>query len=263
MHSNKIKYSISALILIVIVLITLNFLVKTDNKTMKLKEYIHHIPTQNGEDLKVLYIMATTQEYGNALKTIIKPYIVGVGPIESAINTTTILKDLNSANLDVDLVINIGSAGSKIFDYKSIFQVTSFTYRDMDASPIGFEKGVTPFSKFPKRLKIESRIPNLKETSISTGANFVTTNEYKALEDDAVDMEGYAVYRSCLAMKMPMIKIIGISDGKEETTGNKEDWTKYLKDIDKNIADVLISINNLLINGKLQKDHLIKLPKNQ
>ncbi|MFT6660010.1 MAG: adenosylhomocysteine nucleosidase, partial [Maritalea sp.] len=57
----------------------------------------------------VLFLMATAAEYLSDLKQLIDPVIIGVGPVEAAVNTGRIL-----ANVDrlPDYVILLGSAGS-------------------------------------------------------------------------------------------------------------------------------------------------------
>ena len=226
-----------------------------------MEQYISTLPTHNGDNIKVLFLMATTHEYGDALKAEgINPIIVGVGPVESSINTLITLKDLERQSITVDLVINIGSAGSKTYDYKSVYQVTSFSYRDINAFPIGFKRGITPFSEWPSRLNVTGRIPNLAETTLSTGGDFIEQEAYLELEDNAVDMEGYAIYRACATLGIPMLKIIGISDGKESMNGEAANWTKYLHDIDINIANVLKNLKESLIRGTVKKENLVCLP---
>ena len=99
--------------------------------------------------LKVLFVMATEQEYGEHLKRRIKPVITGVGPVEAAVGTSVALGELDRAGRLPDLVVSLGTAGSARLDHAGIYQVASIAYRDMDASPLGFDKGVTPFANQP------------------------------------------------------------------------------------------------------------------
>ena len=55
----------------------------------------------------VLFLMATELEYGEHLKKLIKPHIIGVGPIEAAINTTKVLSAMKSESRFPDLVVSL------------------------------------------------------------------------------------------------------------------------------------------------------------
>src|SRR5690606_19189279 len=83
--------------------------------------------------LRVLFVMAAEAEYGAALRTLVEPLVTGVGPVEAAAHTAQAL-----AREPADLVINLGSAGSCTLPQAEIFQVSALSYRDMDASPLGF-----------------------------------------------------------------------------------------------------------------------------
>ena len=208
------------------------------------------IQSAQGKTLKVLVVMAADAEYGNALKSIgVKPSIIGVGPIESAINMTILLKDLENSNNLPDLVVNLGSAGSDQHDQGTILQASSISYRDMDASPFGFEKGKTPFSTLPAKLPIDIQIPDVGTTSLSTGATVISNgaeNEYDHLKEMTAEMEAYAIDTSCIKLGIPMIKILGISDGKQALEGKETDWTQHLSNIDKGLANAVSSLKEAL-----------------
>src|SRR5215213_4364071 len=104
-------------------------------------------------DLSLLFVMATEQEYGPHLKSRIKPVITGVGPVEAAVGTAMALGELDRLGALPDLVMSLGTAGSAKLDHAGIYQVSSIAYRDMDASLLGFEKGVTPFTDQPAVIK--------------------------------------------------------------------------------------------------------------
>src|SRR5689334_19442493 len=95
--------------------------------------------------LAVLFVMATEQEYGDHLKKRIRPLITGVGPVEAAAATGAALAALDSAGKRPGLIFSLGSAGSRKLEHAEIYQLASVSYRDIDASPFGFPKGVTPF----------------------------------------------------------------------------------------------------------------------
>src|ERR1700754_643379 len=92
-------------------------------------------------DIAILFVMATEQEYGAELRKRIAPLITGVGPVEAAAATAEALAILSAAGELPDLVFSLGSAGSRKLDHAEVYQLTSVAYRDMDCSPLGFERG--------------------------------------------------------------------------------------------------------------------------
>jgi adenosylhomocysteine nucleosidase len=188
--------------------------------------------------LSVLFIMATEQEFGPHLKARIAPLITGVGPVEAAATTGAALATLAQLGALPDLVFTLGSAGSRLLDHARVYQLASVAYRDMDCSPLGFEKGRTPFIDEPAVIPISHRIPEIPAASISSGANIVSGKAYEAIGADMADMESYAVLRATRRFGLPMIGLRGISDGKAEVT-RFEDWTEYLHLIDERLATAL------------------------
>ncbi|MEO0497914.1 MAG: 5'-methylthioadenosine/S-adenosylhomocysteine nucleosidase, partial [Pseudomonadota bacterium] len=90
---------------------------------------------------RVIYAMAAREEYGPELQKRFQPVMTGIGPVEAAMNMARVIDEKKP-----DLVVSLGSAGSARLEQGKVYQASSVSYRDMDASPIGFEKGVTPFS---------------------------------------------------------------------------------------------------------------------
>lgn len=140
--------------------------------------------------------MATHSEYGVNLQNLYTPLITGVGPVEAAIKLTRFLSELSKEDKP-DLVISVGSAGSAKLKITNIYQVSSVSYRDMDASPLGFEKGVTPFLDLPKTLDMPCIIPDLQCATLSCGANIVSGDDYKKVDTDMVEMETFSCLRVC------------------------------------------------------------------
>ena len=67
--------------------------------------------------------------------------------------------------------MSLGSAGSRALEQTEIYQAVFVSYRDMDASPLGFEKGVTPFLDLPAIVPLPLRMPGVKEATLSTGGD--------------------------------------------------------------------------------------------
>lgn len=196
----------------------------------------------------ILFVMAVEAEYGPFLRSRIDPLMTGVGPVEAAVALTRTLSKLEEESQRPDLVVSLGSAGSAKLEQTEIYQASSVSYRDMDASPLGFEKGRTPFLDLPAALELPLRIPGVPAASLSTGANIVSGAAYDGIDADMVDMETFAVLRSCQAFNLPLIGLRGISDGKAELK-HVDDWKEYLHVVDRKLALTVDALFEALEDG--------------
>jgi len=199
---------------------------------------------------QIMFVMAVDAEYGPHLKTRIKPLMTGVGPVEAAVMLSRALTRLEVESRLPDLVVSLGSAGSRSLEQTEVYQVSSVAYRDMDASPLGFEKGRTPFLDHPAIVPMPLRIPGIAEASLSTGGNIVSGSAYDLVAADMVDMETFAVLRCCQLFGVPLIGLRGISDGKAELK-HVDNWTEYLHVIDEKLAEAIDRLQNALESGDL------------
>ena len=199
----------------------------------------------------LLYAMAVDAEYGPHLKARISPILTGVGPVEAAVVLTHELARREAGGILPQLVVSLGSAGSSRLEQGSVYQATSVTYRDMDASPLGFEVGVTPFLGLPAVLPLGPFIPGVPKATLSTGANIVSGAHYGRIGADMVDMETFAILRACQRFKLPLIALRGISDGNEDLRGLTS-WTQYLHVVDENLAAVVDSLEAAVAEGSLE-----------
>ena len=194
----------------------------------------------------VLFLMATELEYGDHLRDLFKPVFIGIGPVEAAINTTQTLSTLKNNGTLPDLVVSLGSAGSQKLVQTEVYQVSSVSWRDMDASALGVEKGVTPFLDLPATLSMPQLIANFPSATLSTGANVVSGKAYDAVEADMVDMETYAVLRACQTFSVPLFGLRGISDGQKELQ-HAMDWRQYLHIVDEKLANAVMKLKQCYI----------------
>lgn len=195
----------------------------------------------------VLFVMAAEPEYGPHLRSRITPLITGIGPVEAAVKLSAAL---TIAEPRPALIISIGSAGSDRLTQTEIYQVSAVSYRDMDASALGFEKGCTPLLDLPASVELPLRIPGLPEAGLSTGASIVTGIGYRHIEADMVDMETFAHLRAAQHARIPLIGLRGISDGNEELR-EIADWTRYLHVIDEKLADAVDLLATAISDGSL------------
>ncbi|PIE11772.1 MAG: 5'-methylthioadenosine/S-adenosylhomocysteine nucleosidase [Rhodobacterales bacterium] len=194
-------------------------------------------------------MMAADAEYGPNLRARITPLMTGVGPAEAGVVAAGALARLELTENRPDLVICLGSAGSARLDQGAVYQVSSVSYRDMDASPLGFPKGVTPLSDLPPEIALP-QVPGLPAGRLATGASVVSGDAYRGIDADMVDMETWAILRACQQHDLPLIGLRGISDGAAPLKGITC-WTDLLPVLDAHLATALDTVA-----GALQADQI-------
>ncbi|TIX43398.1 MAG: 5'-methylthioadenosine/S-adenosylhomocysteine nucleosidase, partial [Mesorhizobium sp.] len=132
-----------------------------------------------------------------------------------------------------------------------IYQAVSVAYRDIDASPLGFEKGATPFLDLPVTVPLPIRIPGIREASLSTGGAVISGVAYDAIAADMVDMETFACLRACQLFGVPLIGLRGISDGAADLR-HVGDWTEYLHVIDEKLAGAIGLLEQAIASGTIR-----------
>lgn len=185
----------------------------------------------------ILYVMAAEPEYGPALKKRITPLMTGIGPVEATMVLTQELARRQADGNLPDYVVSLGSAGSPSLNQTAVYQVKTAYYRDMDASALGFEKGLTPFLDAPIHMPLFCPL-SLPKATLGTGASVVSGDAYDNIDADMVDMETFALKRVCMTFGIELIGLRGISDGKEELK-QVSDWTQYLEIIDGKLAEAV------------------------
>ena len=200
--------------------------------------------------MSILYVIAAELEYGPQLRQRIAPLICGVGPVEAAVAVTAELARRQAVGALPRLVVSLGSAGSRTLAQTEVYQAASVAYRDMDATALGFARGVTPFLDLPAELPLGPRLAGVPQARLATGAGIVSGAGYAGIDADMVDMETYAILRACHAFDVPLIALRGISDGAEELR-RLDDWTQYLGIIDAKLAALVDRIEGDMAAGRL------------
>ena len=199
----------------------------------------------------VLFVMAAEPEYGPHLRKLFTPLMTGVGPVEAGVRLGAELGRLKIREALPDLVVSLGSAGSRTLEQAEIYQAVSVSYRDMDASPLGFEKGATPFLDLPVTVPLPFVIPGIKTAALSTGGAIVSGAAYDAIDADMVDMETFACLRACQLFGVPLIGLRGISDGAADLR-HVNDWTEYLHVIDEKLAVAIGFLEQAIGGGAIR-----------
>ena len=160
---------------------------------------------------RILIVSALRQE----LSDIDDVLYTGVGKVNATYKLTELLTRVYGKDR-FDLVINYGTAASKT--YSGLVDCTKFIQRDMDATPMGLKIGETPFDKEPSMIDFSHiKNPIGKILTCYTGDSFVTDIQYM----DVVDMEAYALAKTCRNFRKDFVSYKYISDD-----GNADDWEK-------------------------------------
>lgn len=144
----------------------------------------------------------------------------GIGKVNAAYNLTRQIERQRPS-----LVINMGTAGSRIHKAGSIVNPTQFIQRDMDVTFLGFEKFQTPFSTDPIILTNGLKAKGFESGVCGTGDNFDSSEA--AADFDVVDMEAYALALICSRENIPFFCLKYVSDGANDDAGG--DWNEALK----------------------------------
>lgn len=185
-----------------------------------------------------LCVMAAEPEYGPALRARIRPLITGVGPIEAAAAVAHALAELQAEGGLPDLIVSLGSAGSRTLDHARVYRIASVSYRDMDATALGFPKGETPYPRIAAILPLADGPAALSTVHLATGASVVSGAAHDAIDADMVDMETFAVVRAAARFGVPVLGLRGVSDGRSELSA-LEHWTDALAEVDQALAQAL------------------------
>lgn len=183
---------------------------------------------------RALFVMAAEPEYGPHLRARFVPLLTGIGPVEAALHTGIALARLEAAGTLPDLIVCLGSAGSRRCALGSIHQIGSVSWRDMDASALGVEPGVVPYLDEPKDLPLDTPL-DLPIATLSSGGDVVSGDHWNRVSADMVDMETYAVARAARTFGVPLVGLRGVSDGPGELAG-AHDWHKLLGYLDGELA---------------------------
>jgi adenosylhomocysteine nucleosidase len=203
----------------------------------------------------LLYVMATEMEYGPELRSRISPLICGVGPVEAAAGVTERLTRLSVEDKLPLMVVLLGSSGSAELEQCGLYQASEVSWRDVDATVLGFEPGTVPYLDQPAIIPLGPFIPGIPLASLSTGADIVSGAVYDLIDADMVDMESFAVVRACQRFGVPVMGLRGISDGPGELA-DMLGWTQLLALLDERLAEAVDMLASALEQAKKPAPHL-------
>ena len=155
---------------------------------------------------------------------------VGVGKINASYN---LLKAIQKSK--PDLIINLGTAGSTVFDRGTIVNCSRFIQRDMDVRSLGFQKFETPLSGEPVLLEYGLNVENLPNGICGSGDQFEM--EHTNPEYNVIDMEAFALAKVAEQEQIDFLCLKYISDGADGNAA--DDWVEQVKFAASAFRDIL------------------------
>lgn len=152
----------------------------------------------------------------------------GVGKVNAAIALTRELVRYRHAGEPLPVVLNFGTAGSRLHDTGAFLACHEFIQRDMDVRGLGFAAGVTPFDSAPVALRFEPVFTHLLPAICGSGDSFVTDDSQAAAAAacGVFDMEAYALAKTCWLEGAKFACVKYVTDGADHTAA--VDWQKSL-----------------------------------
>ena len=138
----------------------------------------------------------------------------GVGKVNATQAISAHANHLKASNISV---INYGTAAAvnDNVEVGKLYEVTKYIQRDMDVTPLGFEKYETPWGY----KNISFLTTTLDGITCGTGDSFYLHGESKQTDYDIVDMESYALASVCKEYDIPFRCFKYVSDA-----GNPDEW---------------------------------------
>ena len=195
----------------------------------------------NRED--ILIVCALQEETQNKLDGWNVIY-TGCGKVNATYELTAELFFQKKISKLPKLVINFGTAGSDKIPIHTLVDCAKFIQRDMDASSLGFPKGITPFetSLYQTIPPLDPSVKSLdfsivknpigKKYTCGTGDNFVQDVSKELPGMDVFDMEAYALAKTCWKTDIDFVSFKYITDNADESSPHH-----WLENCDKGVEE--------------------------
>jgi adenosylhomocysteine nucleosidase len=168
---------------------------------------------------RVLVVMALAAESAGVFEDARIPVLYcGVGKVNAALLLMRELRRYAHAAQPAPLVLNFGSAGSRVHDTGALLACHEFVQRDMDVTGLGFALGVTPYDDTPARLSFEPLFTHLPQAVCGSGDSFAMSA--CAVECEVVDMEAYALAKACRLEQAPFGCAKYVTDGADHAAAD-------------------------------------------
>ncbi len=189
--------------------------------------------------MKPLIVMALKEEAAGLLEPLgFEVVYCGVGKVNATHSLTRKLVQASLQGQQFPYILNLGSAGSHTFGKSSLVAADRFIQRDMDVSGLGFALGETPFETDLPMISFPQRFAHLPHGICGSGDSFL--QGAPPIPSDIIDMEAYALAKTCLRESVPFACVKYITDGADGSAS--EDWQTNLKHAAQAFAKLLASI---------------------
>ncbi|RXF68162.1 5'-methylthioadenosine/S-adenosylhomocysteine nucleosidase [Arcticibacter tournemirensis] len=166
----------------------------------------------------VMFSFALASEAASAFEGY-NTLFTGIGKVNAAYELTKAIQRRRP-----DLIINLGSAGSAVFQKGEVICCSRFVQRDMDVRGLGYVQYETPLSGLPPVLEYGLELEGLKTGICGTGDSFEMA--HLASEYTLVDMEAYALALIAKKENIPFLCLKYISDGANGDAA--DDWNIHV-----------------------------------
>ena len=112
----------------------------------------------------------------------------GVGKVNAAAALARRLAEYRCPGQPMPLVVNFGSAGSRLFTSGSVVACCRFVQRDIDVSGLGFPIGVTPVEDGPHELGLAMRAAPWSPFPVHVGPMPEPVSLYQAPLADSISI---------------------------------------------------------------------------
>lgn len=171
--------------------------------------------------LKILVTYVVQGEFVELKSPEVEPYYIrtGIGKMKSAFYVAEAIRQVQP-----DLVLNLGTAGTIHHQVGEIFTCCHFIDRDMEKlANLGVECEIDTSALFQSK----GYFPHWTKSGIcNTGDGFLT--ELTAVKGDVVDMEAYAQAFVCRSKEIPFIAVKYVTDVIGQNS--VEQWENKLAD---------------------------------
>lgn len=174
---------------------------------------------------ELLVVMALREESQGEFERAGVPVLyTGVGKVNAAHALTRRLAELRAGGAAMPHVVNFGTAGSNVHPTGTLLCCRAFEQRDMDVTPLGFARGVTPYDESPALIEHGVVIEGLPVGVCSTADSFETGGHTVAA--DVMDMEAYALAKVCWLEQVKFSSVKYVTDGADHAAA--ADWRANL-----------------------------------
>ncbi|MDD2646559.1 MAG: 5'-methylthioadenosine nucleosidase [Patescibacteria group bacterium] len=178
---------------------------------------------------KIILLVALEEEFPKKLVPKgVNVYYTHCGKVNVAIAATRALSKIKSKNV---LVVNYGTAGSAKHKIGALLKVTQFRQADIDASGLGFPKGVTPLDK--KFFKF-----NTEKINFGPGETCYTADNLQNFPLE--DMESYSIAKVCKIYGLKFVSYKFITNNFNKNAA--ADWKNNVKKGAKIFLDKLLKL---------------------